>query len=57
MFKIKWFFLLQLLDENKLARSENLYLDFQTPERANKMYVYCIMYRSIFGMFLFCFKS
>lgn len=28
---------LQLLDESKLAESENLYKDFESPETANKL--------------------
>lgn len=30
-------FFLQLLDEKKLAEVDNLYHEFETPEKANKM--------------------
>lgn len=30
----------QLLDEKKLQEVDNLYHEFETPEKANKMYVY-----------------
>lgn len=32
--------MLQLLDDKKLARTDNLYVDFETPEGASKMWVY-----------------
>ena len=31
--------LFKLLNEKKLQETENLYLDFQTPEKANKLLV------------------
>lgn len=34
---MKLFILLQLLDEKKLEKVDNLYLEFETPEKANQM--------------------
>lgn len=31
------FILLQLLDQKKLEQVDNLYLEFETPEKANQM--------------------
>ena len=31
----------QLLDEKKIKATDNLFKDFETPEKANKMYVLC----------------